>query len=343
MASPRILFILKQREAVTIPGVGLSNGLANSVRFIVEMLREEGIEAKHVEVFDNSFIHREVVAYKPDIVVIEALWVVPEKFYELQDACPTVKWIVRSHSEVPFLAVEGVAIDWIMRYTQIPGITFAANSPESYRDIRQMVEAARNDAEQVVYLPNFYPYHRQVPTTKVENEFLDVACFGAVRPLKNNLIQAVAALQTAEQLGKTLRFHINERPEQGGNNVVKNLEALFRHTPHQLYCHGWMSHEEFKETLRGMDIGLQVSFSETFNIVAADMLVSGLPIVTSPEIPWTTRWCQAEPTNAEDINRKMMRAIDWRWKTALQILNLRGLKHYCETSKSEWLQYLLGC
>lgn len=342
---PRVLFVLKQRPGYV--GVGMSSGLANSVRFVVDMLRKEGIEAESIEVPDYNHIHRHCLRYRPTHAIIEAIWATPQKFVELAQLNPQIKWIVRGHSEIPFLANEGIAIDWIFRYVELPNVSYAANSLASVRDIRTLVQASHPSwtraqvEEKVVSLPNFYPAQMRFLRRKASDEFLDVGCFGAIRPLKNQLIQAIAAIEFAEFQGKTLRFHINgTRTEQGGERVQKNIRALFVHTPHQLIEHGWLTHKEFLEVLRGMDVGMQVSFSETFNIVAADMIVSGLPIVTSPEITWVSKWCQAEPTNSEDIFLKLMRATDWRLRDVLRVLNLRGLKLYCEQSKAEWLRYL---
>lgn len=343
LPNPRVLFVLKQRNGYE------SSGLSNSVRFVVDMLWADGIEAGSVEVVDNNSIHREVTRYKPTHVVIEALWVVPSKFEILQNLNPNVHWVVRTHSEIPFLAGEGIAIDWCCKCVEMPNVAVAANSAAAVRDMRRIVQAAHPgwSSEQieakVLDLPNFYPFHLRLPHGKKPDNFLDVACFGAIRPLKNQLLQAVAATEYAGFVGKTLRFHVNgTRCEQGGDNVQRNLRALFSNTDHQLVEHAWLNHKDFLDTLSEMDMGMQVSFSETFNIVAADMVVSGLPIVTSPEITWVTKWCQAEPTNSEDIVAKMMRANDWRLKMTLRVLNLRGLKHYCEHSKMRWREYLLS-
>lgn len=344
MSSPRVLFILKQRVNAAI---GMSNGLSNSVRFVVDMLLDEGIDAGVVEVPDYNHIHRQCLKNKPTHVVIEAIWASPQKFIELQQLNPDIVWIIRGHSEIPFLANEGIAIDWIYRYVDMENVFYAANSPASVRDVRNLVRSAHPDwslektEAKVLYLPNFYPTKLAFKRRKIANEFLDVACFGAIRPLKNQLIQAITAIELADFQGKTLRLHINAtRSEQGGDNNLKNIRALFQHTKHQLVEHGWLSHKEFLDTMKQMDLGMQVSFSETFNIVAADMVVSGLPIVTSPEITWVSKWCQAESTNSEDIFAKMIRVTDWRLRDALRILNLRGLKTYCEKSKTTWLQYL---
>lgn len=362
--NPKVLFILKYREAsggsydncwseqdMALVGAKkeLSSGLLNSAKFLVDMLEKAGIDVKLVQVVDNNSIDREVSIYKPTHVIIEALWVVPEKFDVLQRLHPDVLWIVRGHSEIPFLAQEGIAIKWIIKYVQHEKVRFAANSKNSVRDIRAIVRAAHPEwslarvHEKVPYLPNYYPHYRKNPAPKKrDTEYLDVACFGAIRPLKNQLIQAVAAIEYADMMKKKLRFHTNAtRVEQQGGNVLKNLEALFEAVPeHELVEHPWMQHDEFLELLHHMDVAMQVSFSETFNIVAADCVVSGLPIVVSPAVSWVTSWCQAEPASSEDMVLKLIKANDWRLKLAIKVLNLRGLKHFCENSKKRWIEYL---
>lgn len=356
---PRVLFILKFRDDDGYGGhggsygCGLSSGLLNSAKFVVNMLADNHVDVKLVQVTDNNDIDREVTKYRPTHVIIEALWVVPEKFDILHRLHPRVKWIVRGHSEIPFLANEGVAMKWLPRYVRFENVSIAENSVKALRDLRTVVMAANPDwsldevREKVLYLPNFYPHSKRHHSNKEEDpDFIDICCFGAIRPLKNQLIQAVAAIKYAESIGKSLRFHINAtRNEQGGNNVLKNLRATFdavSESGHQLVEHGWMPHHEFIRLLKQMDVAMQVSFSETFNIVAADCVVAGLPLVVSPEISWAAPWVQAEPTDSEDILSKMITANDWRFKWVLKALNMRGLRQFCERSKHVWLAYLRG-
>src|SRR5688500_11649943 len=111
MRQERILFILKARDATNTYGYscGLSTGLLNSATFVQDMLDSNGFTTKLVVVIDNNDIDREVTAFRPTHVIIEALWVVPSKFQILKKLHPSVKWIVRLHSEAPFLANEGIA------------------------------------------------------------------------------------------------------------------------------------------------------------------------------------------------------------------------------------------
>src|ERR1700688_2506570 len=97
----KVLFVLKKSGYGCNYNYGTS-GLLNSATFIVDMLNDSGVEAKLVIVNDNNDIDREVSNFQPDTVVIEALWVVPEKFDALKKLHPNVNWIVRIHSDLPF-------------------------------------------------------------------------------------------------------------------------------------------------------------------------------------------------------------------------------------------------
>ena len=128
----KMLFILKKRNNYgDLPGVygySISSGLFNSANFMKTMMEENGYETKIVEVVDNNGIDKEVHLFKPDYVIIEALWVVPEKFEVLHKLHPNVKWIIRIHSETPFLSNEGVGIGWISEYPKYDNVYLSFNS-----------------------------------------------------------------------------------------------------------------------------------------------------------------------------------------------------------------------
>src|SRR4029077_3139132 len=237
----------------------------NSCRFIVDMLRHEGISAKIAVVMDNNDIDREVTQYQADVVVIEALWVVPEKFDILKVLHPNVTWIVRLHSDLPFLASDGIAFNWIAGYIQ-RGVFVALNKDRTARDI----SALFGDSPYVLFLPNFYKIEH-VCFGSVDYHNLHIGCFGAIRPLKNQLTQAVAAIEYANAAGRRLQFHMNgTRQEQGGTAALKNIIALFDNSSHELVLHPWLEHRDFLKLMSKMDLAMCDSFSETFCIVAAD-------------------------------------------------------------------------
>lgn len=331
MKHKKVLFILKKRS-----NYGVSYGLVNSCKFVAAALASSGVESKIVQVTDNNDIDREVDAYKPTHVIIEALWVVPEKFNVLLKLHPKVQWAVRLHSQVPFLGTEGTAFQWLAGYREIQraykNFSVASNSFKLVQELSLI-------GYDLDYLPNIYIV--DAPKIKFSERYrVDIGCFGAIRPFKNHLEQAVAAMVFANRINKTLYFHINaSRFEQVGETSLKNLRYLFANSHHHLVEHDWSNHEDFIKLVRQMDLGLQVSFTETFNIVAADFVVNHIPLVGSSEIEWLSGFFQANPTDALDIADKLQFA--WRMRSLNgQYLNEVNLARFNKKAVEAWKIWL---
>jgi hypothetical protein len=195
--------------------------------------------------------------------------------------------IYRLHCEVPILAHAG---DEIARLTELlrHGVELAANST-------RMLDALRVIFPQyptrLHYLPNLYPVPAIAPAPRpVDGDELHVGALGAMRPMKNQLHAAIGALHSARALGKTLHFHVNAPAfgDQRAAPILANLRALFdANAPHCLYVHPWAPRDEFLSLLKLMHVVMQPSLSETFCCVAADAISLGIPVLGSPEIPFT--------------------------------------------------------
>lgn len=343
----RLLFICKQRN-----NYGGDNGykegsygLINSCLLVKKAFDElfpNDIESKVVAVVDNNCIDREVHKYKPTHAIIEALWVVPEKFDVLIPLHPSVQWIVRTHSKTPFLANEGIAFDWINRYLELKK-RFPHNFHIAGNDYEFAWDMSDAYNKEFAYLPNIYLTDKRFTLpNKLENKkgHIDIGCFGAIRPMKNQMQQAVAAAMYADEMGLKMRFHMNgSRTEQRGDQVLKNIVAFLHGTGHELILHGWYPHHEFVQLVRKMDVGMQVSFSESFNIVAADFVANDVPIIVSEDIRWASCLFKASTTNAEDIKAKLKMAMKWK-KWNLQYLNKVGLHAYNYRAVDAWLRFL---
>lgn len=328
----KILFICKKNEVYNhYSHAKKDSGLFNSTRFIVEALQKQGISADIVEVMDNNDIDREVASFRPDAVVIEALWVVPEKFTVLKRLHPDVAWFCHLHSNIPFLATEGVAVEWLRKYADLD-VKIITNCRKAYGALA--VFLLRED---LVFLPNVYSAQHH-PPKHGEKSHLNVGCFGAIRPLKNHLIQAMASVRFADELGLPLRFHINfSRVEGGGEPILRNLRALFEDSVHELIEHPWIEPTNFVAYLRHhLDIGMQVSLSETFNIVSADYVAAGLPVVVSKEVYWISRFSQSADNSVSD----MVSALSFAWKHKLLV---RWNQHCLEKASCEaterWVEF----
>lgn len=333
---PKLLFICKVRNQF----YGPSFGLINSCRFIANALAEHGIESKVVQVIDNNSIDREVHLFRPTHVFIEALWVTPSKFEELIPRYPKIEWYVRIHSKIPFLAHEGVAMHWLREYYELSKkydtLHIAANN-EAF--VESFLRAYGIPVE---YLPNIYCPPQYVRTRRSRHDSfvgktIDIGCFGAIRPMKNHLNQALAAITFGNETNLKVRFHINsDRCEQKGDSVLKNLVYAFEGTRHKLVNHPWMNHCEFIPLVETMELGMQVSYSETFNIVAADFVWNNVPVIGSKEISWLDEDYQADPNNLSDMVRKLKIAYHKRNHDG-QRVNLRNLVRYNRESTRIWL------
>ena len=346
----KVLFILKKREDVidkekNIKKV-IQTGLFNSSNYLNDILNNMGIES-HLEIaIDNNCIDRLVTKHRPTHVVIEALWVVPPKFIILCKLHPTVKWIVRLHSETPFIACEGIAMQWITKYLLFQNVYLGVNSGRMLREMKEIFKIKFENAkiidEKIIYLPNYYPIDNiEMKSYNKEKDTINISCFGAIRPLKNQLMQAVAAIEFANKINKKLRFHINAtRVEGNGLPVYHNLKYLFEEldvNKYELVEHPWYDKEEFHTICTDMDIGLQVSFSETFNIVCCDLLKQGIPIITSTDIVWSDSKYQANPTDSLDIVNKMLLTYEDLEENVKS--NVKSLNEYLDKTKEAWYNY----
>jgi hypothetical protein len=188
-------------------------------------------------------------------------------------------------------------------------------------------------------LLNYYPIRSFKPLKRIDSEWIDIGCFGAVRPLKNQLIQAMAAMGYANYEGKLLRFHMNVGRVERGDEEMKTIRALFKGTEHELVEHPWLAHDKFLELVRKMDVGLQVSLSESYNIVAADFVTCGVPIVGSPDIEWLNRMYTANPNSSADIRTAIKRVL-FLDEIGSNWFNLHNLKEMNHASEKTWLEYL---
>jgi len=353
MHKPNILFLLKKNSLYGNPNTPTSkSGLLNSATITADQLSVNGIAKTDVHIVtDGNSIDKEVYENDPDIVVIEAIWVTPKKLAEVQRLHPNVKFIVRIHSEIPFLSNEGVAMERIKGYIQIPNTTVAFNSEKTYKDFDKVLKPSKQSSFD--FLPNIY---LKVPDGGRSSKYslsslknkrsllqgkiqVNIGCFGAIRPMKNQLIQAFAAIEFANRYNLQLNFHINgSRIEQGGESVIKNIRELFKDSNHNLFEWGWLDREEFLDKLRGMHVSLQISHNESFNIVTADSLLVGVPVVVSETIEWLPSFVKADVEDTKDMIEKIERAIVFRQYSVS--LSRNYLNQYSKEALETWRKAL---
>lgn len=310
------------------------SGLLNSTQITASQL-EKHLEVKtEIEVcVDGNECDKYLTEHRPNVCVIQALWVTPVKLKELQGIHKRVKFVVLIHSEVSFLSNEGNAIEWIFEYNKLDHVFPGFNSERTFK---QFEELGIID----VYLPNVYLDVEFKGRERRDNSgTVHVGCFGAIRPFKNQLIQAVAAILFANRNNWHLHFHMNtSRAEQGGESALKNIRALFDTNKHQLIEHGWKNREDFLDLISRMDVCLQVSLTESFNITAADSVHENVPVVVSPTIDWMPPSQWADTEDADDIVKNMEQSIVHR--NTIVKKSVKYLNKYNDRALDAWKDFL---
>ena len=312
-----------------------SSGLFNSVQYLVKLLTSLNIDVSYEEVFDSNSIDRVVTKLKSTLVILEALWVPPSKLTVLSKLHKNITWVVRIHSELPFLANDSIALDWMKQYENIDNVILAVNSDRMVKDFQTILK------KDLTYLPNYYVLDDFVVKKLNKRDEINIGCFGAVRPLKNQLLQAVSAIKFANQRNLKLNFYMNgSRQENNGTPVLNNIRNLFKGTNHNLIEIQWLEHNNFLTFLNNnIDIGLQVSFSETFNIVSADFIYCGIPIVVSEEIKFITRQFKVKSTSVDNIVKKLNFIYDFDY-VSFQALNYFKLKEFLTKVEKIWTKFV---
>lgn len=284
----RILFLeqtsKKFREMTKTSQV---SGLGICIRHIAQSIPESMVMV--VDRLDH--IELAIQRFKPRKVVLENVTLLKrDAAISLKYKYPNTDFYMHLHSNIPFFSEEGFGfhrVDEIQR----SGIKIIFNN-----------KGASTAIDRSLYLPNIYKASEQKFSKKEPDQYLDVVCPGSVRSLKNIPMQLLCARQIAQELGKHLRFHFNSSRREGGDtaiNSINGIKQLYRDIT--LVDIPWLEHEDFLKYLSNMDLGMQVSLTESFNMVTADMVHVGIPIVVSDTINWVHAASRVEPNNSEDI------------------------------------------
>ncbi len=99
----------------------------------------------------------------------------------------------------------------------------------------------------------------------------------------------------------------------------------------------WSEWANFRHQIALVDLALQTSFTETFNIATADAIAEGTPVVVSSAIEWVPRHYHADVDNVDDIARVSINTLHNYTSAENQH---RALERYVANGISSWKDYL---
>lgn len=316
-----------------------AGGLASNALHSTGVLRRAGVDVHLDGVVDVRDLFQKVAEVAGHLThcVIEALWIPIEDLKRLAKIHPNIQFLVRSHSKMGFLQVEPEAINQMKAILglRLPNLHFCSNNKEFADSVEEVYGPC-------IYLPNLYDVHECViPTKFFHDNTLHIGSFGANRLLKLHPTAALAALQTASRMGKRLKFYTNLDKTPGGESVRKTVRNLFHGLSWAEHVEvTWQESDLFKLTIAAMDLVIQLSATETFNMVAADAVNANVPVVVSPSITWVPKW---ERVPIDDTS-KVAEICEHVLHNAHQIVHRQkqALNQFIEDAKEVWLNYLKG-
>ena len=238
-------------------------------------------------------------------LIISAPWIPTANLAGLASQNPDLEIAVVSHSNIGFLQADPRAIELLRQGAELeqgcPNFHIAGNSQR----FQTWWQATYGTA--MTLLPNMYPMGTARARPMWQTGTLRMGCFCAIRPYKNVLTAAAAALEVGQRLRvPELEFWMSGgRREGGGQTIMAAIQQMYLNVPRaKVIERNWQSWPQFLTTVGSMDLLLQPSYTEGFNMVTADGIAQGVASVVSDAIAWAPKNWQAETDDAIDIANK---------------------------------------
>lgn len=325
------------------PGTSGHIGLGINALHSLKTLKRSGIKCDILPI-TNAVEIGTFIKNNNDVThcLVEAIFLTTQQVKDLSLAHSNVEFLVRVHSQIGFLQVESGAIkllrEQILLQDTLPNFSVCSNSKKLTKFIIECYQT------RCVYLPNLY-FLEDKPNKiySVPNKVLKISSFGALRLLKNHTTAAAAALIIAKRMNCNLEFYLNvNRAEHdkvpGGDSLLNAVRLMFNDLKWAKMIEvPWEEWPEFRKTTSYMDLCLQPSFTETFNLVTADACSVLVPSVVSFSIDWMPDAWKADPDTIEDIVAVGIKLLKDK-KSGLKGYN--ALFTFCKEAEKVWLNYL---
>ncbi len=267
-----------------ISHIGLGVAAINTAK----VLRRDGIVTDVWPILSAADLRARLEVKPVEQVIISAPWIPTVELQDLAYQFTDTNFAVVCHSNVGFLQADPNGVKLVRETLELEMATHNVRLGGNSRRFCHWIESTFGG--HCYYLPNLYYLdcqpNRQRPFCG--GGTLRIGVFGAVRPLKNLMSSAGAALEISRRLRVPLELWISGgRAEGGGETVLAAVKQMIAGLPNvELKLNGWQSWPNFRKTVAHMHLLLQPSYTESFNMVTADGTAEGVASVVSEAIDW---------------------------------------------------------
>lgn len=303
----RVLLVYKNFAAWQ----GISHiGLGVSAEMSAQYLNAHGISAEVLAARNNIDVV-DFLKKNPGItdVVISAFWL---SIVDMESMCryfKDIRFIVVSHSNVGFLQADPGAFMLLRRYISLSRELSNFKIGANCKKFEEWLSVAYDI--RVTALTNLYPVALYVKEKRSDG-LVKIGSFGAIRPQKNVLSAAAAALYIHMKMRVPVEFSLSTgREDGGGATILRAVREMCGSIPgFFLVERFWSDWRAFRRVIRGQDILIHVSYTESFNMVTADGIAEGVPSVISPAIAWAPKSWKVDPDNVREIAERGIEMLD---------------------------------
>jgi hypothetical protein len=277
----------------------------------LKLLADNGVEAAAYKFAGQSGeeLAKDVERFGARLFVNQAMLIAPAVMEQAATLRPDVLWATTIHSSQSDLARNRA---WLNLQSVFADIAREhRNCWVGFMDER-MAEWNPFGLSRSFAWRGCVPVREESPVVELDPPVVSLAC--QERPLKNLPNQLVGAALASKQV--PLRVIATLGDEDGGG-----LQSLASSLGLDVTWRRWMDWPEYDAMVRDdVSIGLQVSFTESFNYVALEHLLHGKPVIASPAVRYVPAPWKASPDDPQDIARRIL-------------LVLGQLKHNSETAR----------
>lgn len=282
-----------------------STALSNNTRQCAQVLQEVGFAAASVPLTDlrpspdaTADWYWWLREHRPRLVVLGAFIVPLPDLEQLAMEHPQVTFVQRIHSNLAwlFMCPEDMrcTTDVIELARRRANVRVAFVCPEETRRWRKA------GCEDVLCVPNVFaaPIADEPRMRRCDPEWLHLSAFFAIRGLKHPGGHVHAASIVNSTICPT-KLHVQLERSDAPVEFASNLRSLANVCGLQMPVEPYREHQPFTDWLRDhIDVGLQLSMTESFNYATMEHLACGVPVVTSHAIPFSPWRCRYEDARA---------------------------------------------
>jgi len=290
-----------------ISHIGLGVAAINTAK----VLRREGIQTTVWPILSAEDLRARLRVQPTEQVIISAPWIPTADLQSLSNEFSETYFAVTCHSNVGFLQADPNGVKLVRETLDLAMATHNVRLAGNSKRFCTWMESTFGG--RCHYLPNLYfldgPPPRQ--RTFCGSATLRIGVFGAVRPQKNLMSAAGAAVEIARKMRVPLELWFSAgRAEGGGEVIMSAIQEMVAGLPDvTLKQNGWQTWPQFRKTVAHMHLLLQPSYTESFNMVTADGAAEGVASVVSEAIDWAPDDWKADVDDVLDISRVGRRLV----------------------------------